>query len=102
MKDSHLTLRLPAALADLLDRWADERDLPRSQVVREAVSAYLSGPVAGTAGAPGAAAVRRVTGSELAQVWPALPHIDPHDARRLGTDVARARRQLPPVKDPWR
>lgn len=102
MKDSHLTLRLPAALADLLDRWADERDLPRSQVVREAVSAYLSAPGAGAGGVAATAPVPRVTGRELAQIWSALPHIDRHDARRLATDVARARRRLPPVEDPWR
>ncbi|MDE3151621.1 MAG: CopG family transcriptional regulator, partial [Gemmatimonadota bacterium] len=38
MKDAHLTLRLPADLAALLDRRARERDTGRSQLVREAVA----------------------------------------------------------------
>jgi hypothetical protein len=42
--DSQLTLRLPAALARALGRLARRRGVVRSQVVREALEAYLSGP----------------------------------------------------------
>lgn len=42
MKEEQLTLRLPRDLARLLARRARERGLPRSQVVREAIHAYLA------------------------------------------------------------
>lgn len=41
MKEDQLTLRLPRDLARLLARRARERGLPKSQVVREAIRAYL-------------------------------------------------------------
>ncbi|MEK7668294.1 MAG: CopG family transcriptional regulator, partial [Gemmatimonadota bacterium] len=41
MKDSHLTLRLPADLARALARWARSRRVPKSQLVREAVTRLL-------------------------------------------------------------
>ena len=41
MKDDHLTLRLPAALARALARLARARGLPRSQLVREAIAGYV-------------------------------------------------------------
>jgi predicted DNA-binding protein len=41
MKEDQLTLRLPRDLARLLARRARERGLPKSQVVREAIQAYL-------------------------------------------------------------
>jgi len=44
--DEQLTLRLPADLARALRRLARERKVTRSRVVREAVQAYLSAPVA--------------------------------------------------------
>lgn len=44
--DEQLTLRLPADLARALRRLARERRVTRSRVVREAVQAYLSAPVA--------------------------------------------------------
>jgi hypothetical protein len=49
--DSQLTLRLPAALARALGRLARQRGVVRSQVVREALEAYLSGPVEADAAA---------------------------------------------------
>ena len=42
MKEDQLTLRLPKDLARLLARRARERRLPKSQVVREAIQAYLA------------------------------------------------------------
>ena len=44
--DSQLTLRLPEALARAVARLARQRGVVRSQVVREALEAYLSAPVA--------------------------------------------------------
>jgi hypothetical protein len=42
MKDSQLTLRLPRDLDRVLARRARERGVPKSQVVREALQAYLA------------------------------------------------------------
>jgi metal-responsive CopG/Arc/MetJ family transcriptional regulator len=42
MKDNQITLRLPAQLARLVTRYARERGIPKSQVVREAIQAYLT------------------------------------------------------------
>jgi metal-responsive CopG/Arc/MetJ family transcriptional regulator len=42
--DAQLTLRLPAALARALGRVARQRGVLRSQLVREALEAYLSAP----------------------------------------------------------
>ena len=41
MKEDQLTLRVPAALARALTQRARERDVPKSQVVREALERYL-------------------------------------------------------------
>lgn len=43
--DDQLSLRLPADLAKALERESRERGVPRSQMVREAVQAYLGAPV---------------------------------------------------------
>ena len=42
MKDEVLTLRLSRELAQALSRWARDRGVPRSEVVREAVSGYVT------------------------------------------------------------
>lgn len=42
MKDDQLTLRVPAALARALARRAKARDVPKSQLVREALERYLA------------------------------------------------------------
>ena len=44
MKDSQLTLRLPRDLERALSRRARERGVPKSQLVREALQAYLAAP----------------------------------------------------------
>ncbi|HEU4989477.1 MAG TPA: CopG family transcriptional regulator [Gemmatimonadaceae bacterium] len=95
MKDAHLTLRLPADLAALLDRRARERDTGRSQLVREAVAGYLAGP---SAAAP--VATTR-SGRELAARWGAIPRLDPEEAEAFGADVAAARESLPIPVDAW-
>ena len=48
MKDTQLTLRLPRELQRVLARHARARGVPKSQLVREALQAYLAqGPEAG-------------------------------------------------------
>ena len=42
MKDNQITLRLPATLARKVARYARERGIPKSQVVREAIQIYLA------------------------------------------------------------
>ena len=44
MKDDQLTLRVPGDLARALARRARERDVPKSQLVREALERYLAEP----------------------------------------------------------
>lgn len=94
MKDSHLTLRLPAGLARALARWASARGVPKSQVAREAVARYL-------AGAGGDPAPPGLTAHELARHWAALPRLLPEEADELAADIAAGRGALPPVVTPW-
>ncbi len=92
----YLTLRLPAELARALTRWASTRHLPKSAVVREAVARYLA------PSAPAEGSLRRVTARELAARWTAaLPHLTPQEAQDLATDVAAARKALPPLRAAW-
>jgi predicted transcriptional regulator len=95
MQNSHLTLRLPAALARLLARWAAAHGVPKSQVAREAVARYLAGPAAGAAPAPGIAA------SELARRWSKLPELSPEETDGLAADIAAGRAALPLATPPW-
>ena len=95
MKNSHLTLRLPADLARALDRRAGERDTGRSQLVREAVTAYLAGTAA-------PAARPTLSGLELARRWRTLPHLTADEAAALASDIAAGRRRLPPPADRWK
>jgi len=95
MKDSHLTLRLPANLARALVRLASSRGLPKSQLVREAVARYL---------APSSAPVERpprMTARSLAAHWAALPRLTRQEAGDLEADLATAREDLPPKRAPW-
>jgi len=96
MKDDHLTLRLPKDLARALARWARDRGLPKSHVVREAVAYYV-------ASGRGAFILpdRPVTAAELAARWATLPRLDPEEAGRFGADVAAARGRLPRVRSRW-
>ncbi len=94
MKDSHLTLRLPAALARLLARSARARGVPKSPLAREAVGRYLS-PVAAEPGAAG------LTAHDLALRWRSWPRLLPAEAEGLGRDIESARAELPPVPESW-
>ena len=95
MKDSHLTLRLPADLARALARWARSRRVPKSQLVREAVTRYLAPSTAPAARPP------QVTARTFAEHWAALPRLTPEEAGNLEADIAAARAALPPVRTPW-
>lgn len=94
MKDSHLTLRLPAALARLLDRLARTRGLPKSQLVREAVAIYLGAEDIGPT-------ERTITGRELAKRWRTFPRLTPDEAADLLADIAGARAKLPAPEPRW-
>ena len=95
MKDDYLTLRLPRELARALARWARDHDLPKSQVVREAVARYLAPGRAGSQSAP------RLTVAEFLRGWAALPRLTPDEARDLAEELAAARRRLPGPPVPW-
>ena len=46
--------------------------------------------------------VRRAkTGAEIAGSWPAWRHLTIEEAEAFGTDIENARRDLPPLRDPW-
>lgn len=95
MKDSHLTLRIPADLARLLARRARDHGLPKSQVAREAVVRYLAG------GSSPAEATPRVTAQELAVRWARVPRLSPDEAKAMARDLAAARKALPAPRGAW-
>jgi len=43
--DSQISVRLPASLASKLEETASARGVDRSDIVREALGAYLEGPI---------------------------------------------------------
>jgi len=93
MKDSHITLRIPAELVRALAGRARESGVAKSHVVREAVTAYLSG-----LRAPARPAV---SASELAARWATLPRLAPTEGAALARDMAAARKALPPPRASW-
>ena len=93
MKDSHLTLRLPAALTRALARLARARGVPKSQVAREAVATYVASPGGGTASP--------VSAREVARLWPSLPRLEPGEADSLSRDIHEARAALPGPGTAW-
>jgi hypothetical protein len=95
MKDSHLTLRLPADLARALARWARSLGVPKSQLVREAVARYLRNSSAPAERQP------PVTARSLAERWATLPRLTPDEARDFEADIAAARAAFPPVRTLW-
>jgi hypothetical protein len=96
MKDAHLTLRLPDALATELERVADERGVPKSMVVREAVSRYLVEPTpVATPNTLGA------SGAELAEFYRNRPRVSPEDAAQYERAIRETLESMPPLDDPW-
>ena len=96
MEDSHLTLRLPAPLARLLTRWAAAQGVPKSRVVREAVTRYLQGTGAATPSEPPSLAAR-----DLARRWVALPRLLAEEADGFAGDITASREALPSPITPW-
>ena len=94
MKPEHLTLRLPRDLARALSRWARERGIPKSQVVREAVARYFMPNTAESVSTP-------VTGAAFAERWAALPRLTPAEAGEFAADLDAACRDLPGARSPW-
>ena len=94
MDDAHLSLRLPADLASTLDRIAELRGVGKSQLVREAVSQYLTGGAARDDAAP-------LLAADFRKVWDALPHLSVDEATAFETDVQQARAALALPDDPW-
>lgn len=95
MKGAHLTLRVTADVARALDRRASDRDVPKSQLVREAVTEYLAPAAPGSGGRPALSA------RELARRWPAVPRLDVAEAREFAHDIAVARKAKPGSKSRW-
>jgi ribbon-helix-helix CopG family protein len=94
MNHTHITLRLPDDLAKSLSRRARARNVPKSQIVREAVANYLIG-------APLRPEPRMVTALELAARWPAVPHLTPAEAASMAADIEGGRIALPLPAVPW-
>lgn len=94
MKDEHLTLRLPRDLARALSRWAREHGMPKSQVVREAVTRYC---LPGVPEMPAST----VTAASFVARWAALPRLAPEEAIAFEADIDAARRELPGAPDTW-
>jgi hypothetical protein len=92
MKDSHLTLRLPAALARLLARSARARGVPKSQLAREAVGRYLNPTGTETPIGPG------LTATEVAHGWKTVPRLGSAEADSFHHDVEAAQSELPVPK----
>ena len=98
MRDMHLTLRLSRELARAVARWARAHGVPKSQVVRDAVAAYV-----GVAGAGGATidTARTTPARSAAARWASLPHLTPKEAGGLAGGIAASRTGLPSVESPW-
>lgn len=94
MKESHLTLRLSAALERALERLARRRGVPKSEVVREAVTTYVSGKA-------DPSPMKVITGAALARKWASLPHLRSDEAAALGEDIDEGRAALPELAANW-
>ncbi len=95
MKDSHISLRLPAAIARALDKIARAHAVPKSQVLREALGRYILPQTADRANPP------PITAAELLARWRQLPRLAADEAEEMAKDLADARKKIPPVKPTW-
>lgn len=94
MEPTHITLRISEDLAEALANRARTRDLPRSQLVREALTLYLSG-------GPARLEPRLTTASDFAARWPNLPRLTPSEVADLEADIVAGREALPKPRAPW-
>ena len=94
MKDSLLSVRIPADLADALDRRAADRGVGRSVMVREAVAAYLTTR-------PTPAPVMPMPLEAFLEAWKTAPRLSADEAAAYEADLRDARAELPPLDDPW-
>lgn len=95
MKDSYLSLRLPAELAQVLSRRARRRGVPKSHLAREAVARYLAGSE------PSNTPSRSLSARALAARWPFLPRLEREEADALRADILAGRKALPALRAPW-
>ncbi|MDX2207804.1 MAG: hypothetical protein SFU57_09200 [Gemmatimonadales bacterium] len=95
MKDTHLTLRISAALSAELEARATADAVPKSRLVREAVARYLEPGPSSTPLRLG------IPAAELLAHWDTLPHLTPEDAESFRRDIAGARDLLAPPDAPW-
>ena|SRR5690348_5521390 len=98
MRDMHLTLRLSRDLARAVSRWAKAHGVAKSQLVRDAVAAYVG--VALAAPAP-SDQIGVLTARAAAARWASLPHLSPEEAGGLAGGIAASRTSLPRVSSPW-
>jgi hypothetical protein len=94
MKEAHLTVRVPDAVAAHLDERAEALGVPRSQVVREAVTLYLGGGSSDAVGRP-------VTARALAHRWQTLPWLTEPERRTFVELIAESRADRTVPNDPW-
>lgn len=94
MKDSLLSVRIPAELADALDARGAERGVGRSVMVREAVATYLTSH-------PSPAHVVPMPVAAFLEVWKTAPRLTADEATSYAADLRAARAALPPLEDPW-
>ena len=97
MRDMHLTVRLSRDLARAVSRWAKAHGIGKSQVVRDAVAAYV-GVASPTPASPDQTALRA---REAAARWASLPHLSPDEAGGLAGSIAASRTSQPRAASPW-
>jgi len=97
MRDMHLTVRLSRDLARAVSRWAKAHGIGKSQVVRDAVAAYVG--VAAPVPAPSDQTT--LTARQAAARWASLPHLSPDEAGGLAGSIAASRTSLPRAGSTW-
>jgi Ribbon-helix-helix protein, copG family len=94
MKDALLSVRIPADLAEALDKRAEARGVGRSMMVREAVASYL-------VSRPAPSPPHPMPVSAFLDAWRQAPRLSDAEAEAYVDDLRDARRTLPPLDDPW-
>ena len=94
MSDTPLSVRLPAELAESLDRRAADRGVGRSMVVREAVASYLTS-------VPAPNPVRLMPVAAFLAAWPTAPKLSAEESAAFAADLHAHADSLGPLDDPW-